>query len=111
MTSIYDNVEDLLAATDPLLPVYCIYPHVYRESTKHFLNGFPGRVLSAPGLSAITRVLLRKTDSVYLNDGMYGAFWELRFKGHLGYPCRAYRNGFYSEQAVSIANDKTLPPK
>ena len=53
----------------------------------------PGRALSAPGLSAITRVLLRKSDRVYLNDGMYGAFWELRFKGHLRYPCRVFRNG------------------
>jgi ornithine decarboxylase len=24
---------------------------------------------------------------------MYGAFWELRFKGHLAYPCRVFRNG------------------
>jgi len=53
----------------------------------------PGRALSAPGLSAITRVLLRKTDRIYLNDGIYGAFWELRFKGHLKYPCRVFRNG------------------
>ena len=53
----------------------------------------PGRALSAPGMSAVTRVLLRKADRVYLNDGMYGAFWELRFKGHLAYPCRAFRNG------------------
>jgi ornithine decarboxylase len=53
----------------------------------------PGRALSAPGLSAVTRVLLRKTDRVYLNDGMYGAFWELRFKGHLRYPCRVFREG------------------
>ncbi len=53
----------------------------------------PGRALSAPGLSAITRVLLRKADRVYLNDGMYGAFWELRFKGHTKYPCRVFRNG------------------
>jgi len=53
----------------------------------------PGRALSAPGLSAVTRVLLRKTDRVYLNDGMYGAFWELRFLGHLKYPCRAFRDG------------------
>ena len=53
----------------------------------------PGRALSAPGLSAVTRVLLRKTDRLYLNDGMYGAFWELRFRGHLQYPCRAFRNG------------------
>lgn len=53
----------------------------------------PGRALSAPGLSAVTRVLLRKADRVYLNDGMYGAFWELRFLGHLEYPCQAFRNG------------------
>ncbi len=51
----------------------------------------PGRGLSAPGLSAITRVLLRKEDRLYLNDGMYGAFWELRFKGHVRYPAQAYR--------------------
>ena len=42
-------------------------------------------------MSTITKVLLRKEDRVYLNDGMYGAFWELRFKGHLSYPARAYR--------------------
>lgn len=53
----------------------------------------PGRALSAPGLSAITRVLLKKTDRIYINDGMYGAFWELRFKGHLQYACRVFRNG------------------
>jgi ornithine decarboxylase len=53
----------------------------------------PGRALSAPGLSAVTRVLLRKAERVYLNDGMYGAFWELRFKGHLRYPCRVFRKG------------------
>jgi ornithine decarboxylase len=53
----------------------------------------PGRALSAPGLSAVTRVLLRKADRIYLNDGMYGAFWELRFKGHHKYPCHAFRNG------------------
>ncbi len=53
----------------------------------------PGRALSAPGLSAVSKVLLKKTDRLYLNDGMYGAFWELRFKGHLRYACRAYRDG------------------
>ncbi len=51
----------------------------------------PGRGLSAPGLSAVTRVLLRKEERLYLNDGMYGAFWELRFKGHVRYPAQAYR--------------------
>ncbi len=53
----------------------------------------PGRALSAPGLSAVVEVLLRKGRRLYLNDGMYGIFWELRFKGHQRYPVRAYRNG------------------
>lgn len=51
----------------------------------------PGRGLSAPGMSTIAKVLLRKDDRLYLNDGMYGAFWELRFKGHVRYPARALR--------------------
>jgi ornithine decarboxylase len=53
----------------------------------------PGRALSAPGMSAVTRVLLRKADRIYINDGIYGAMWELRFKAHLAYPCRTFRNG------------------
>jgi ornithine decarboxylase len=51
----------------------------------------PGRGLSAPGMSTIAKILLRKGDRLYLNDGMYGAFWELRFKGHVRYPARALR--------------------
>ena len=42
-------------------------------------------------MSTIARVLLRKENRLYLNDGMYGAFWELRFKGHVRYPALAYR--------------------
>ena len=53
----------------------------------------PGRALSAGGLSALTQVLLRKDDRLYLNDGMYGIFWELRFKGHKRYPVRVFREG------------------
>jgi ornithine decarboxylase len=51
----------------------------------------PGRALSARGMSTLTRVLLRKENRLYLNDGMYGAFWELRFRAHLEYPARSYR--------------------
>lgn len=51
----------------------------------------PGRALSAPGMSTLARVLLRKGNRLYLNDGMYGAFWELRFRAHLKYPARSYR--------------------
>ena len=53
----------------------------------------PGRALCADGLSTVVRVLLRKDDRIYVNDGMYGAFWELRFDGHKQYPVTAYRNG------------------
>lgn len=53
----------------------------------------PGRALSAPGLSAVVEVLLRKDDCLYINDGMYGAFWELRFGVHDRYAARAFRGG------------------
>lgn len=70
--------------------------HAFKDvplATNGELMSEPGRALSAPGMSAVTRVLLRKTDRIYLNDGMYGAFWELRYKAPSGYPCRAFRNG------------------
>lgn len=53
----------------------------------------PGRALAAGGLSAIVEVLLRKEKRVYLNDGMYGIFWELRFRGHDRFPIRCFRDG------------------
>ncbi len=53
----------------------------------------PGRALAAPGLSAVVEVLLRRDDRLYLNDGMYGIFWELRFREHDGYPFRVFRDG------------------
>lgn len=51
----------------------------------------PGRALAAPGMSAVVEVLLRKDDRLYINDGMYGVFWELRYDGHERYPARVYR--------------------
>jgi len=53
----------------------------------------PGRALAAPGLSAVVEVLLRKERRLFLNDGMYGIFWELRFKGHDRFPVRCFRDG------------------
>ena len=55
--------------------------------------GEPGRALAAPGMSAIVEVCLRKEQRLYLNDGMYGIFWELRFKGHDRFPVKAWRDG------------------
>ncbi len=51
----------------------------------------PGRALCAQGLSTVVRVLLHKSDRLYVNDGMYGGFWELRFDGHKQYRVRAFR--------------------
>lgn len=51
----------------------------------------PGRALAAPGLSALVEVLLRKERRLYINDGMYGIFWELRCRGQDRFPVRCYR--------------------
>ena len=53
----------------------------------------PGRALAAPGLSAVVEVLLRKDDKLYVNDGLYGVFWELRYDAHDRYASRAIHNG------------------
>ncbi|MEQ9563418.1 MAG: hypothetical protein RLN69_12930, partial [Woeseiaceae bacterium] len=38
----------------------------------------PGRALAAPGLTAVVEVLMRKDERLFINDGVYGIFWELR---------------------------------
>ena len=53
----FSDVQTLLRTECPSEPVYCIYPHVYRETTKEFLNGFPGRVLYAVKANADPNVL------------------------------------------------------
>jgi ornithine decarboxylase len=81
-------------------PALSEYHDAIREAAKSLpmtpggeLMTEPGRALAAPGLSALVSVLLRKEDRLYLNDGMYGIFWELRFKGHQQFPVRTYRDG------------------
>jgi ornithine decarboxylase len=53
----------------------------------------PGRALAAPGLTAVVEVLMRKDERLFINDGVYGIFWELRLKGHDRYPARVFRDG------------------
>ena len=53
----------------------------------------PGRALAAPGLSAVVEVLLRKDGRLYINDGLYGGFWELRYDAHDQYAARTIQNG------------------
>jgi len=51
----------------------------------------PGRALCARGLSAVVQVLLRKDDCLYLSDGMYGVFWDLRYHLQDRFAARVYR--------------------
>ena len=53
----YASVGQMLREQRPENPVYCIFPHVYRDSTKAFLEGFPGRVLYAVKANNDPRVL------------------------------------------------------
>lgn len=54
----------------------------------------PGRALVAEGMSVVTRVLLRKDDRLYLNDGVWGSFIEpVISRGVVRYPTRVYRDG------------------
>ena len=47
MTDTFKDIPEMLAVLQPSNPVYCVYPHVYRETAEEFLSGFPGRVLYA----------------------------------------------------------------
>lgn len=66
--------------------------HWYFDTIREALSTFPldvqgelmcepGRALCAEGMWLITRVTLRKNDSLYLNDGIYGSFDELTLPG------------------------------
>ena len=66
--------------------------HWYFDTIKEALTTFglnaksellcePGRALCAEGMSLVTRVILRKGDALYLNDGIYGSFDELTLPG------------------------------
>ncbi|HUB84960.1 MAG TPA: hypothetical protein VL971_04655 [Rhizomicrobium sp.] len=64
----FDTIKEALATLPKPIPVICE----------------PGRALIAEGLSLITQVILRKGDSLYMNDGVYGSFDELTLPGWTG---------------------------
>ena len=64
----FDTVREALETLPKKVPVICE----------------PGRALIAEGMSLITQVILRKGDSLYLNDGVYGSFDELTLPGWTG---------------------------
>jgi ornithine decarboxylase len=43
----FDDVRSMVKALQPSYPVYCLRPHVMRQSAQRFLELFPGRVLYA----------------------------------------------------------------
>ena len=56
-TEQFPDVGDLLRSECPKDPVYCIYPHIYRDTATEFLKGFPGRVLYAVKANANPTIL------------------------------------------------------
>jgi ornithine decarboxylase len=54
----------------------------------------PGRALCAEGCSLVARVILRRDDQLFLNDGIYGSFDELAVPAWTAdYPRRVYGFG------------------
>jgi len=62
-TEKFSDVGSLLRTERPENPVYCIFPHVYRETAREFLEGFPGRVLYAVKANADPTVLKLLSDA------------------------------------------------
>ena len=62
-TEKFTDVANLLRTERPKKPVYCVFPHVYRETAKEFLRGFPGRVLYAVKANSDPTVVRLLTDS------------------------------------------------
>jgi ornithine decarboxylase len=62
-TKSFSNVRELIRTERPKAPVYCIFPHVYRETAKEFLKGFPGRVLYAVKANSEPAVMRLLTDA------------------------------------------------
>jgi ornithine decarboxylase len=79
--------------------------HWYFDTIRESLSTFPlvpgaevlcepGRALCAEGLSLVARVILRRDDQLFLNDGIYGTFDELAVPAWTAdYPRRVYAVG------------------
>jgi ornithine decarboxylase len=80
-------------------------PHWYFDTVREAISTFPmekdtellcepGRALCAEGVSLVTRVILRRDDQLFLNDGVYGTFDELALPAWTAdYPRRVYSVG------------------
>jgi ornithine decarboxylase len=80
------------------VPPYHWYFDTIREALSTFpleedteLLCEPGRALCAEGVTLVCRVILRKGDQLFLNDGIYGNFDELALSGWTAeYPRKIY---------------------
>lgn len=61
----FDTIREALDTLENPIPIMCE----------------PGRALVAEGVSLVTQVTLRKGDSIFINDGVYGSFDELTLPG------------------------------
>jgi ornithine decarboxylase len=92
--------------------------HWYFDTIREALSTFPleddaeflcepGRALCAEGCSLVNRIILRRGEQLFLNDGIYGSMDELCMPGWTGeYPRTVYRIG-----ADGIAAPVTSTPK
>ncbi len=53
----FPDVRAMVSALEPSYPVYCLRPHILRETAARFLEAFPGRVLYAVKCNPHPRVL------------------------------------------------------
>ncbi len=57
MTHSFDSAAAMVAALEPDVPVYCLRPHVLRDTARRFVAAFPGDVLYAVKCNDEPRVL------------------------------------------------------
>jgi len=81
-------------------PHLSLYMDTLRESVARLgleecmLLSEPGRALVAESESLLVKVLSRRSDSLYINDGIYGCLFEgAKIYGGLAYPARRLRDG------------------
>ena len=99
--------------------------HWYADTLRESLSTFPlkqgsdiycepGRALCAEGVSLVTRVILRRDDQLFLNDGIYGSFDELALPAWSAeYPRRVYcfgPNGRVRERTGELKPFKIFGP-
>ncbi|MGH6961128.1 MAG: type III PLP-dependent enzyme [Dongiaceae bacterium] len=63
MEAQFPDVRTMVAALKPSYPVYCLRPHILRQSVNRFLELFPGRVLYAVKCNPHPRLLKELYDT------------------------------------------------